>query len=575
MKFCVRRVAIPLIGDSTDRLARMSEKVSARDVIQWARLAASSLHDKQAEINELNVFPIPDSDTGSNMSHTMARACSAIDDAIERGDLVLSRVLSSDASPHSRDVDPLTEARVIAQVTSLLAAGAAQGARGNSGMVLSQVFRALADTASTGVIDAEAIVSMLEQAVAFVSTAIASPVEGTVLTVLRESARGGRAALTEKGEDDTSTPVAVVAAALEAAEQALEQTPKQLSILAESGVVDAGGRGLIVILAALHDVLSGTAEVSQDSVPAERLAVAQHVSSVVSSEIEAMFFFAAESDDQEDTFNELREMLAELGNSVIVAPISDQKVKVHVHSAEIGRVIERAYELGAVSELRLEALPPQTSSLAPKKTQRPIIAIVPNEPHSSEPALSNSEGAETHQLGEDIFREAGAMSVDPADLRDPQYAHCLAELVRGEPTIMVLTNGHDPHQVIGALNAGFPGDNGGSRVGIDVIDTQSLVGGLAALAVFDPSKDWEENMEEMTDAVASQRWREVPPAQLAETLAELLEDGGELVTLMTSSPQMRDAVRSQKADICAVHPDVEFHSYYAPGLGEKVQIGVE
>ncbi|HIW96596.1 MAG TPA: DAK2 domain-containing protein [Candidatus Corynebacterium gallistercoris] len=484
----------------------MADNLDGPLIVQWVRRAATGLKDKQAEINRLNVFPIPDSDTGSNMAHTMAQACE-----------------------YSEEVD----ASNTAEVTAALASGAVRGARGNSGVVLSQVLRALADTAARGPVNGAAVAAMLRQAGGFVRAAISSPVEGTVISVLDAAAKGAAA-----GKESLRDSVQ---RALHAAEEALEHTPEQLPVLAKAGVVDAGGRGLVVILQALNDVLTGeeAPAAAGDSPEGE----SAHQSHGSAAELEVMFFFTG----TEGACEKLRSMLDEHGNSVVIGAVDAEQATVHVHTRHAGTVIQHAFALGTVEDLRIEVLPDQAATEAPEATA-PIIALV------------DSEGAA------DIFRTAGAAALRVGDSLDTEDA-ADALAAAGPGPVAVLTNGFDAAEL---LAAGQP---------LELINTEALVGGMAALAVHDAGADWDDNLEEMMDAVAAQRWAECAVEDTQSTIMRLLQSGGELVTLLWDAEEAgEELIRSAVANIRETHPDVHVDVYAAPGMGKghgRVQIGVE
>ncbi|WP_459611470.1 DAK2 domain-containing protein [Corynebacterium urogenitale] len=494
----------------------MEENLDGPLIAQWARRAAAGLRERQAEINSLNVFPIPDSDTGSNMAHTMSEAVSSTE--------------ASDGTDTST-------------VTAALASGAVRGARGNSGMVLSQVLRALADTASRGPVDGKAVARMLQQSVEFVKTSIADPVEGTILTVLRAAAEGAQA------EKESLSDV--VSHALASAEKALEHTPHQLDALAKAGVVDAGGRGFVVILQALQDTLNHagdtavrkpeqvhSTEVREESTNASPQAAAAPHADVVgpNHELEIMFMF--DYSDQPEALDELRDYLDNAGNSVVIAQAGESLAKVHVHTRRAGAVIEKAFGLARVFDLRLEVLPDT------ELTQAPIIALAP------------AGGAAK------VFEGAGAIALDLDTMDARDIDDTLAMFGAGPVT--VLTNGR---RAAGLLDRGHH---------IAAIETRSLVGGLAALAVHDSSNDFEDDLEEMADAVSAQRCVETTAEKMIPELQSLLQDGGELVTVLWSAPEVTEAdIQRVRAWISAEHADVEFHDYRADGMGPAVEIGVE
>lgn len=194
-------------------------------LLDWARASVEGLISRSDEINRLNVFPVADADTGTNMLFTMRSAVNA--------------------------AEALGEGATVAQVAAALARGAVHGARGNSGVILSQIVRGIADAADDqDAIGAEVVRRALRQASQFVIASMSTPVEGTIVSVLAAAAD----AADDAQSDDL--PVLVTTAA-DAAVSALEKTPKQLDVLADNGVVDAGARGLVVILDALVSVVAG------------------------------------------------------------------------------------------------------------------------------------------------------------------------------------------------------------------------------------------------------------------------------------------------------------------------------
>ncbi|KQB83865.1 DAK2 domain-containing protein [Corynebacterium oculi] len=415
----------------------------------WARRAASRLEARSPEINRLNVFPIPDSDTGSNMAHTMQAAVRALSE--------------------------LPDEATAAQVTTALTRGAVAGARGNSGMVLSQVLRGLAEE-SGDTLSAADITAALRRALNLVRGAIARPVEGTVLSVLRAAAEAA------SSHRDLHR---VVTAVTEAAHRALAQTPAQLPAL--KGAVDAGGQGLVVLLDALRDSLTPPS---------------------AEPHLEVMFTYRGEE-------STLKKALEPLGTSLIIAPDGTGSASVHIHSRRSGELIECAFRLGEVTNLRLEALPEPTQEEAPG-----VIAVVP-----------------TGSM-ERLFREAGAEAILPGAFPNREA--------------IVLPNGLSP------------------ITGPAVVPTTRLVEGIAALAVYDPEVPPSSALDIMRETVAAMRTAEVDdPARLAETCRGLLRSGGELVTLLVRPDVHIDApALSQELG-------VELMAYRADNLTAAVEIGVE
>ncbi|MBC3186265.1 DAK2 domain-containing protein [Corynebacterium sp. zg-331] len=419
----------------------------------WARRAASHLEARSPEINRLNVFPIPDSDTGSNMAHTMHSAVSALSD--------------------------LPEDATAAQVTAALTRGAVAGARGNSGMVLSQVLRSLAEESGDALRAAE-VTAALGRALELVSDAITRPVEGTVLSVLRAAAQ---AASHQQIEGDDLHRV--VAAATDAAHRALARTPAQLPAL--KGAVDAGGQGLVVILDALLGSLAPP---------------------TTGPHLEVMFSYRGDC-------AALRRSLESLGTSLIIAPDGTGRAGVHIHSRRSGELIERAFVLGEVTDLRLEALPETVRAEEPG-----VIAVVP-----------------TGSM-ERLFRDAGAEVIAP---------------------------GARPHREAIVLPNGLS-ELGGPQV----VPTTRLVEGIAALAVYDPELPRDSALQVMRETVAAMRTADVhDPETLSATCRQLLRSGGELVTLLVRPDVTIDAAALRR------ELGVELMAYRADNLAAAVEVGVE
>ena len=252
-------------------------------LLAWARRASGELERKRAEINELNVFPVPDGDTGSNMAHTMAAAVEAASE--------------------------LPEGAGLTEVAEALAVGAVRGARGNSGVVLSQILRGFAQAADNGATEGEMLAVALTNAVGFVDRAIAKPVEGTIITVLRAAADATR--------PNAHLPLHdVAAAATAAAQDALRLTQTQLPALREAGVVDAGGAGLGAVLG----TLTGEGEGEGEPEDVDRQMPETHGTQ---GELEVMFSFRGDLDA-------LKGELAGLGDSLIIAPLNDAEATVHL-----------------------------------------------------------------------------------------------------------------------------------------------------------------------------------------------------------------------------------------------------
>ena len=499
-------------------------------LLAWARRASGELERKRAEINELNVFPVPDGDTGSNMAHTMAAAV--------------------EAAAELPDGAGLTE------VAEALAVGAVRGARGNSGVVLSQILRGFAQAASYGATEGEMLAVALTNAVGFVDRAIAEPVEGTIITVLRAAADAAR--------PNAHLPLVDVAAAATAgAQDALRLTQTQLPALHEAGVVDAGGAGLVAVLGTL--TVEGEGKGSPEDV--DRQTFETHGTQ---GELEVMFSFRGDLDA-------LKSELAGLGDSLIVAPLNDSEATVHIHSRDAGKVIETAFSEGEVSDLRLEVL---TSAVPAGAPERLIIAVTP-------------PGSVTS-----LYAASGAATVVPG----PNVAADMLDAITrsGSNEVIVLPNGQLSSSELAAV------ENAARAVeqSITILPTVRLVSGIAALSVHDPAQPLATAAFTMSEAAGEMRTAlafraekgaltlggavakgdvvvtsrgehlliaDEPMEAVERACRRLLEHGGEQVSVLFDPSELRaDALEELAGKL-----GVDVMVYPADGLQACAEIGVE
>lgn len=499
-------------------------------LLAWARRASGELERKRAEINELNVFPVPDGDTGSNMAHTMAAAVEAASE--------------------------LPEGAGRTEVAEALAVGAVRGARGNSGVVLSQILRGFAQAADNGAAEGEMLAVALTNAVEFVDRAIAEPVEGTIITVLRAAAEAAYPNAHLSLHD-------VAAAATAAAEDALRLTQTQLPALREAGVVDAGGAGLVAVLGTL--AVEGEGEGEPEDV--DRQMPETHGTQ---GELEVMFSFRGDLDA-------LKGELAGLGDSLIIAPLNDAEATVHVHSRDAGKVIETAFSAGEVTNLRLEVL---ASGVAAGTPERLIIAVTP-------------PGSVTS-----LYADSGAATVVPG----PNVAEDMLDAITrsGSNEVIVLPNGQLNSSELAAV------ENAARAVeqSITILPTVRLVSGIAALSVHDPAQPLATAAFTMSEAAGEMRTAlafraekgaltiggavakgdvvvttrgehmliaDEPLEAVERACRRLLEHGGEQVSILFDPSELRaDALEGLAGKL-----GVDVMVYPADGLQACAEIGVE
>jgi uncharacterized protein len=522
---------------------------------QWCRAAVTALSDSRGRLDDLNVFPVPDGDTGTNLLFTAEAAQAA-----------------------------LVAAGPGESAWSALARGAVLGARGNSGTILAQLLRGLADQlAGAAPADGPSFAAALQKAADATYAAVADPEEGTFLTVARA---GGEAAVATVAAGRTDLPD-VVRSAADGAREALEATPGQLAALRDAGVVDAGGAGLCLVLDALVTTVTGVEParpplVRRSARPHEHPADRPHQPPAgPGSEVQ---YLLADSDDA--AVARLRDRLAALGDSLVVVGVDTpggREWNVHVHTSDVGAAIEAGIEAGRPYRISVTPLAPVRPP-APAGGTRAVVAIVPGEGLAG---LFAGEGARVLTGGPDGITE------------DDVLAEVIAS---GAASVVVLPN--DP--ALTAL-AGRAAERAREEDrDVAVVPTRSPVQGLAALAVADPARRFHDDVITMAEAAAATRWAEVTRAEQAaltsagpcrpgdvlgaaegdvvlvggdlagvscELLDRMLSAGGELVTLVVGpDAALGDAVCGHLA---AAHPMVEVTRYDEGPEGVPLQVGVE
>ncbi|MDO5077969.1 DAK2 domain-containing protein [Corynebacterium sp.] len=464
--------------------------LDGKALLRWAERATHELVARRSEINALNVFPVPDSDTGSNMAHTMEAALTQ----------------ARDVTGSARDV------------ANALAAGAVRGARGNSGVVLSQVLRGIAH-ASEEEITGVHVQAALRAAVALVDRAIHDPVEGTVITVLRAAATAAAAAhSTELGE--------VGRQALTAAQTALANTPSQLEVLREAGVVDAGGQGFLVLLEALVAEVEGSPDVRVEL-------VGEAAKSVY---LEVMFHLTCSTPAQ---LEHVSGRLRSFGDSLMVAREHETAAMIHIHTRQAGPLIEYVFGVGAVRGLHLETLPDAKVDVP----ERAVIVVAPAGPLS------------------DLYRQAGARVINPGS----EVLYDLIAIAHDCGEFILVPNGFmSRRELVSAERAALAAERT-----IMIVPTAGLMNGIAAVAVHDPQQPIAVDAYAMAEAAREVRTRTLDdPSQLSGAVSEMLAGGGELVTILAAAPVDGDGLRER-------HPEVEFDFYAADGMDHVIEIGVE
>jgi uncharacterized protein len=462
-------------------------------VLRFVDIAVDALAEAREEIDALNVYPVPDGDTGTNMYLTVAAARDAFREATrDSGDLVTG--------------------------LAGLRRGALLGARGNSGVILSQMLGAVATTIAGAAAEernASIMARALREATEGAYAAVGTPVEGTILTVVRAAAEAAEARADQPGA--RARDVFTDAAA--AAREALARTPDQLAALRDAGVVDAGGRGLSVILDAAETVLTGrrptpvTAPIGAHRIPIPTSGATDDTGhpelTPEGPAYEVMYLLDA---DDAHVPN-LKNALAGLGDSLVVVG-GDGLWNVHVHTDEVGAAVEAGIAAGRPHRIRVTHFAEQVEEARGRRTPtrkgRQVVAV------AAGPGL------------ERLFEEAGATVVVGGPGNRPSTGMIL-EAIRAcsAQEVIVLPNDVDSVRAAEAAARTAEGDpEMHGEVRVAVIPTEAQVQGLAALAVHEPGRTFDQDVLEMTATARHTRHGAVTvAARQAMTMAGPCEPG--------------------------------------------------
>ena len=509
--------------------------------------AADALKGRRDEVNRLNVFPVPDGDTGTNMSLTM--------------DSVMAEVakLGVDAS--------------LEEICHAVTHSSLMGARGNSGVILSQILRGLCEPlVSAERIDAALISECLDRAVSVAFQAVRRPVEGTILTVLRDAADAARP-VAEQEDADIAT---VLAATVDEAYASVKRTPDLLPVLKEAGVVDAGGYGLAILMEGFADVLEGKGLRNFD---------------VTVRSTGQMPEVGPENDWDDDEYlyctefllfgqgldrEAIEDHMVSIGGSQLVVG-SPEELKIHVHTDDPSQALGFALKLGEVAEVHIHNMRRQTEARS---------------------AELRAQAASTKPLGfvavaagsglADILRSLGVDEiVSGGQTMNPSTAELLEAIERvPAQSVMVFPNNRNiilaANQTIGI--AGKP---------VAVVPTTSVPQAFSALLAADPDVSLEENLAAMTQAADAVRTGEITTAikdskgkagkikagqiigivdheievigsdiaDVALRLLDLITEDGETVTLLGGADIDDVTLERIAADMSQAHPDLEIETH--------------
>jgi hypothetical protein len=418
--------------------------------------------NKKKSVDELNVFPVPDGDTGTNMSMTIGNALA--------------------------ELENLKENAGCDEVATTMASCLLRGARGNSGVILSLIFRgfskALTGKAEMG---AEDLALSLELGVQGAYKSVMKPTEGTILTVAREASEKAReTSLSNNDVNAVMHDVCVQAA------KSLDETPTLLPALAKAGVVDAGGMGLLIILEAMRDVFDGGEIVSLDKEnTAAKVTVDNFASAVGQYDAEIKFTYCTEmlitKNEGADDSSKLRAYLETIGDCVVVVE-DDEIIKVHVHTNNPGKAIEKGLEFGYINLPKIENMKLQHKAKQKEAKQE----FVPAKPEKEYGFVAVAAGKGVEALFEDMGADC---IVKGGQTMNPSTEDILAAIMScPAETVFVLPN--NKNIIMAAEQAVKLADRR-----VCVLQTRTIPQGLSAMLAFDPEGDFNTNRLEMTAAL--------------------------------------------------------------------------
>ncbi|MXW29730.1 MAG: DAK2 domain-containing protein [Chloroflexi bacterium] len=516
----------------------MNEQASptfdAQDFRQLILAGTGCLEVNVDAINALNVFPVPDGDTGINMLLTLRAATSA-------------------------EV-PDAASATVSSMSSAIARGALLGARGNSGVIFSQFMKGLAGgLAECERADGAAFATALQAAADAGYQAVGNPVEGTMLSVMRAAAKAVHP------PDGTADPPDVLRAAYEAAERALAYTPEQLPVLKQAGVVDAGGQGVVAFLAGMVNLVSEEQIVLRITAPEGGL---ESAAANVSHEFlehteEEMYGYCTQFVVQGEGLDPdaVREQVMAMAASTVVVG-DDRIVRVHAHAEDPGPLLSIGAALGALDQINIQNMDLQHQEFmslhgygedAPEQTKAAELAVIPVAPGDGIARVFLSLGAVT--------------TVSGGQTMNPSAADIIAAVQKTNAAFtIVLPN--NKNIVLAAEQAAELSDTP-----IAVVPSRNIAQGMAAMLAFNPDLDGEENAEAMRSALDSVRSGEVTTAVRSTTIGGVDVQEGQAIAILDG--ELAAAAATPNDALAAMLDAAELDDgalvtlFYGAGLAEE------
>lgn len=422
---------------------------------------ANNIINNKESVDELNVFPVPDGDTGTNMSMTIRNAVA--------------------------ELNMLSDSVTVETVAQTVASAMLRGARGNSGVILSLLFRGLSKgLAGKHEATVEDYCNALKLGAEAAYKSVMKPTEGTILTVARVAA--------EKANDAQCKDFAELFDVLTtAAKETLDQTPEMLPVLKKAGVVDAGGMGYYTILKGMASVICGGVMISAKEETATEKAVVTNAAGTFETDIEFTYcteFIVVKSDVNKDA-TKLRAFLESIGDCVVVVD-DDSIIKVHVHTEHPGKALEEGILYGSLINLKIENMKEQHKGAAAKAEMQKKQKLAPAEPVKDFGFVSVTSGAGL----EDLFKDLGVdVIVRGGQTMNPSTEDIL-EAINATPARNIFVLPNNKNIIMAAEQAVKLTDRN-----VIVLQTRTIPQGITAMLAFDESSDFSTNGVNMTKAL--------------------------------------------------------------------------
>lgn len=422
---------------------------------------ANNIINNKESVDELNVFPVPDGDTGTNMSMTIRNAVA--------------------------ELNMLSDSVTVETVAQTAASAMLRGARGNSGVILSLLFRGFSKgLAGKHEATVEDYCNALKLGAEAAYKSVMKPTEGTILTVARVAA--------EKANDAQCKDFPELFDVLTtAAKETLDQTPEMLPVLKKAGVVDAGGMGYYTILKGMASVICGGVMISAKEETATEKAVVTNAAGTFETDIEFTYcteFIVVKSDVNKDA-TKLRAFLESIGDCVVVVD-DDSIIKVHVHTEHPGKALEEGILYGSLINLKIENMKEQHKGAAAKAEMQKKQKLAPAEPVKDFGFVSVTSGAGL----EDLFKDLGVdVIVRGGQTMNPSTEDIL-EAINATPARNIFVLPNNKNIIMAAEQAVKLTDRN-----VIVLQTRTIPQGITAMLAFDESSDFSTNGVNMTKAL--------------------------------------------------------------------------